>query len=110
MPTIEETEELMDDANCIFIWTTINGVNGYKIMSKRPGYEDKYIFLPAAGRRIGTELHGDVTYGRYWSATPDDTRTASQAYSLGFYSDDFGWGGDYDRCDGRSVRPVYVPE
>ena len=44
MPTKEECEELLE--NCTWNWTTQNGVNGYKVTSKKNGNS---IFLPAAG-------------------------------------------------------------
>ena len=46
MPTAEESEELMNEENCTWIWTTKNGVNGLKITSRKNG---NFIFLPAAG-------------------------------------------------------------
>lgn len=41
------------------------------------------VFLPAAGRRIGTDVRFVGSEGYYWSATPIDT---NYAYSLCFYS------------------------
>ena len=51
MPTDEEWQELCNTDNCSWTWTTIDGVNGYKVQSKKSGYSDKWIFLPAAGYR-----------------------------------------------------------
>lgn len=49
MPTIDEFYELL--GNCTWEWTTLNGFEGLKLQSRKPGYTDKSIFLPAAGYR-----------------------------------------------------------
>ena len=51
MPTEEESQELID--NCDWEWTTLNGVEGSKVTSRKNGNS---IFLPAAGWRYGTSL------------------------------------------------------
>lgn len=43
MPTLKEMEELIN--KCMWTWTTLNGVNGYKVV----GLNGNSIFLPAAG-------------------------------------------------------------
>ena len=99
MPTTEEQQELIN--NCTWTWTTQNGVNGYKVTSKKNGNS---IFLPAAGYRNGSSLYDAGSYGDYWSSS----LLASSpylAYELGFYSDYVGWYGS-DRYYGFSVRPV----
>lgn len=72
MPTLKEFNELM--ANCDGVWIKegdpeFGGVAGAKLTSKKPGYTDKYIFIPAAGCRFGSELYGAglCIYG--WSST-----------------------------------------
>ena len=47
MPTEAEWTELLQQ--CTWTWTSINLVNGYKITSKKTGYTDQWIFLPAPG-------------------------------------------------------------
>ena len=44
MPTREEFRELFE--KCKWTETTVNGVHGYKITSKVPGYKSNSIFLP----------------------------------------------------------------
>ena len=56
MPTVLEIEELCDSDNCKWTWTSQNGVNGFKVVSKIPGYEGKSIFIPAGGFYYGSEL------------------------------------------------------
>ncbi|MBR2475037.1 MAG: hypothetical protein IKB57_00655 [Bacteroidaceae bacterium] len=66
MPTAEEQEELMNEENCTWTWTSKNGVNGFKITSKKNG---KFIFLPAAGHHYLGNL-GDAGYScEYWSSS-----------------------------------------
>jgi len=72
MPTLEEFNELM--ANCDGVWIKegdpeFGGVAGAKFTSKKPGYTDKYIFIPAAGCRFGSELYGAGLCIYDWSAT-----------------------------------------
>ena len=98
MPTREEQQELIDD--CTWIWTTLNGVNGYRVV----GPNGNSIFLPAAGNRDGSSLNIAGSLGLYWSSTP------SVYYDYGAYGLDFGSSShymDYDNRDlGLSVRPV----
>ena len=101
MPTYEELNELC--TNCTWTWTTINGINGYKVQSKKSGYSDRWIFLPAAGCRYSTDLNYVGSYGGYWSCSLY-TDNPVDAYDLGFYSGNYGTD-DY-RYFGQSVRPV----
>ena len=66
IPTRDEWAELY--ANSTWTWTTYHGVLGGIITSTVSGYEDKFIFLPAAGRMDGTE-HTTQDAGCYWSST-----------------------------------------
>ena len=104
MPTDEEWTELRNTDNCSWTWTTIDGVNGYKVQSKKSGYTDNWIFLPAAGGRSGTDLYDVGSFGVYWSSSlnldyPDNARFVV-FYSEGVYRN------YYDRYYGLSVRPV----
>ncbi len=106
LPTIEEWEEIMNTSNCSWTWTSINGINGYKVQSRKVGYTSNWIFLSAAGYRGGGDLSGVGSYGLYWHSS---LRTASlspyNAYNLGFtsgYVDTY----TYGRYFGQSVRPV----
>ena len=104
LPTKAEFDELCNEDNCTWLWTTQGGKNGYKVISKRNGNS---IFLPAAVRRYGTspDRAGSRSSGFYWSSTPYYSRTYHHAYYLYFYSYDryTDWG---YRCNGLSVRPV----
>ena len=98
MPTKDEIEELHD--KCSWTWTTVNGVNGYKVI----GPNGNSIFLPAAGHRNGSGLIYRGTYGYYWSSSLD-VRYCYLAYDLYFY-DSYHDLSDSRRIDGLSVRPV----
>ena len=67
MPTEEELTELHEQ--CTWTWTTQNGVYGYKVTSKKSGYTNKSIFLPAAGYRLDGSLAWEGWYGHYWSSS-----------------------------------------
>ena len=103
MPTDAEWTELID--NCTWTWTTLNGVKGYKVRSKKTGYTDNWIFLPAAGYRGDDRALNSVgSNGYYWSSSLY-TDNPSHAYVVYFYSV------DVDRSNrrrylGQSVRPV----
>ena len=99
MPTKAEQDELRE--KCTWIWTTQNGVAGYKVTSKSNGNS---IFLPAAGYRYGSSLYSAGSYGYYWSSSLDTDRP-DYAYELYIYSDDVSKN-YYRRYSGCSVRPV----
>ena len=104
MPTDAEWTELRNTDNCSWTWTTIDGVNGYKVQSKKSGYTDNWIFLPAAGYRIDTYFYNVGSNGDYWSSSLN-TAYPDRAWGVYFYSDGVYRYDDY-RCYGLSVRPV----
>ena len=93
-----ELEELKEE--CTWTWTTQNGVKGYKVT----GPNGNSIFLPAAGRRIGSSLYYAGENGCYWSSTPYESNS-NGAYYWGFRSS-LRYLDDYYRYGGQSVRPV----
>lgn len=98
MPTKTEQDELR--TKCKWVWTTLNGVNGYKVI----GPNGNSIFLPAAGYMSEDALNDAGSYGRYWSSSLN-TDNPYSAYEVYFFSDDV-----YRFYNGRgnaqSVRPV----
>ena len=106
MPTYEEVQDLLD--NCTWEWqaagnTEFGGVAGFKVTSKKTGYTDKYIFLPAAGYRSGTGVKAAGSWDHYWSSSLDADYPRN-AYGLRFSSGSKDCGGG--RYYGDTVRPV----
>ena len=99
MPTHAEQVELNE--KCTWIWTTSNGVNGYKVV----GPNGNSIFLPAAGYRNGSGVNYAGSSGYCLSASLYEHFTTSAWYM--FFSSDYhnsyGYG---DRDRGRTVRAV----
>ena len=98
MPTKAEQDELR--TKCKWVWTTLNGVYGYKVI----GPNGNSIFLPVAGYMVGGTLYYAGSYGDYWSSSLY-TYNPGSAYYVSFSSIYVGWGYGH-RYDGRSVRPV----
>ena len=65
MPTKEEYDELRNPSYTNWIWTSKNGVKGYKVTSKTNGNS---IFLPAAGIFGSLDLSFAGSRGYYWSS------------------------------------------
>ncbi|MBQ7819254.1 MAG: hypothetical protein IJ341_06105, partial [Bacteroidales bacterium] len=101
MPTKAEQDELRDTNNCTWTWTTQNGVNGYKVTSKKNGNS---IFLPAAGYCSYSDLLSAGSVGNYWSSSLS-TGLSFNASDVYFVSDNVNWLGNY-RYYGRCVRAV----
>lgn len=99
LPTNEEIEELVN--KCTWQWISVNGVNGQKVT----GPNGNSIFLPAAGRRDGTEVDYRGSDGFYWSGTLFEGYS-SYAIRLNFSSGYHDWNLDDRRYNGHAVRPV----
>ena len=102
MPTDAELTELREQ--CTWTWTTQNGVYGYKVTSKKSGYTNKSIFLPAAGYHDGYSFTNTGSCGFFWSSSLY-TDYPSFAYKWNFCSDDVSRD-CLSRVFGFSVRPV----
>ena len=105
MPTQADCQELID--NCKLEKTEFNGILGYKATSKK--YEDRFIFLPAAGRRKDTDIdfRGDISF--CWSSSLyTDEPYGAYCLTLSYYSpESVDVNVDkYTRINGSSVRPV----
>ena len=105
MPTQADWQELID--NCKWEKTEFNGKDGYKVTSKK--YEDRFIFLPAAGRRKDTDINFRGEIGFCWSSSlyTDDPNNA-YCLILSYYSpESVDVNVEYrNRDHGLSVRPV----
>lgn len=101
MPTFDEWEELLNTDNCSWTWMSIDGVNGHKVQSKKPGYTDNWIFLPAAGCRRNDDLDDVGFYGYYWSSSLGTYHAYSIYFEWAVINGFVGF-----RYSGNSVRPV----
>lgn len=113
MPTFIELTELMQ--NCSWTWTTQNGVNGFLVTSRIPGFTDRSIFLPAAGARYNKTLYNKGLKGNYWSSSVH-TYYSYTAYDLYMDYDEeddsyhYIGMGYYNRDEALTVRPVCPSE
>lgn len=110
MPSEAECRELMD--KCNWKWTSLEGKDGYKIT----GPNGSWIFVPAAGLRLGKydQSRGVVT--DFWTSTPyisnEENWIDNAAYSCGANEDNRKKGlaiknnGVSGRFTGRPIRPV----
>jgi len=108
MPTKAEEQELID--NCTCIWTDnykSTGVAGKIFTSKKAGYTDKSIFIPAAGYVDNDNLLESGIGGTHWSSTFYNEND-DYAWFIYFRSDYVHTNYKY-RYRGRSIRPVYGP-
>ena len=104
MPTEEECMELSNPDNCYWTWTTIDGVKGRKVQSKKSGYTDNWIFLPAAGYREQYGFNNVGSQGAYWSSCISAEITTNACYMRFELNDRHS--GFRSRFFGLSVRPV----
>jgi hypothetical protein len=95
-PNIDQIHELLNPSNCIWTWTTQNGIDGYLITSVRNGNK---IFIPAAG-----SFSSPGNFGSYWSSTLY-LQGAGEAYTMAIYPAEYNTEFSI-RCCGQSVRPV----
>ena len=102
MPTKAEFQELLDNTNKE--WTRVNGVNGYKFTTKKEGFQNNSIFIPAAGRCSNGSVNGVVYYGDVWSSSLY-TSTPYEAWSVLFGDEGCNMCRD-SRYFGQSVRGV----
>ena len=103
MPTVDEYEELID--NCKWEWTNKDGVNGYKVTSKKNGNS---IFLPITGFRFYGDVQFRAINGIYWTSSLY-TANPYKAWCLEFnFSDVKVHYGDLtsNRFSGRCIRAV----
>jgi len=110
MPTYTEWTELLNVDNCTCTWVANyneSGISGALITSKKSGYTDKSIFLPASG-------YYDVTTGALTSSDKAycwipllyyGGENGSNALYVDFASGSYGVQ-NKERADGMPIRPV----
>lgn len=107
-PTLEEFIELGNNTDGVWIEQgdpEFGGVAGAKITSNKPGYTDKYIFIPAAGCRFLSELYGAGVACYNWTATLYNADVHRVYRNVLRYSPDIETRSD-GRAGGHTIRPV----
>jgi len=100
VPSVGEWQELMEQ--CTWNWTTRDGVAGYDVTSNLNG---KFIFIPAAGYKIGNSIADSSIFGRYWLGTCYIEYMPDSAASGLIKSDIISWISS-PRYMGLPIRPV----
>ena len=103
MPTVDDWQELSNETNNKWITNFKGtGVNGWTFTSKTD--TSKYIFIPAAGRRLDSSFSERGNYGYIWSSTSAETNLAYNTY----LSSDEGLNPSdtSERFMGFSIRPI----
>lgn len=104
IPLESEWTELVTECN--WSWVTESGTKGYRIESKRPEYQGRSIFLPAAGYKGGEDNPLNVNVkGYYWSASLDASKSKYAKYLL-FDSSSYSVSSSL-RISGYIIRPVF---
>lgn len=107
IPTGAEWEELCNRCNCMWEWTTVDDTPGCRVTSKKKGFTDRSIFLPAAGYFRAHAIEGAGASGYYWSSTRN-VPFADRAVCLYFVPNFIGIGNNGFRNGGFTIRPVCV--
>lgn len=101
MPTSEEVAELF--SNCTVTTGASDGMTGYYLTSKKTGYTDKQIFLPATGPSWDDNSGTRNMYGgSYWTSTSD----SSSVYKALGFGNSGSTPFSVKRGVGLSIRPV----
>lgn len=98
MPTKEECIELFE--KCEWKETTVNGIKGYRITSKVPGYKSNSIFLPCTSVLFRQLEDGDFDTGCYMTS---DLSTERTSLCVALYFDPIDSGSSDD------IRDYYKP-
>ena len=113
LPSFNEVEELIRE--CEFIWVKEKDVYGMLVTSNKEGYEDRSLFLPAAGRCWSNEnnsldYHDAVTdnnfYGYYMFNSSILDLSSSHVITLWFNMYNLNFINSNYLYSGFSVRPV----
>lgn len=99
VPTEKQWDELI--RNCKWTFTVLNGVRGYLVSSKKPGFEGRSLFLPSAGCAVGDNACSEGRDAYYWSSSLIEGRTGC-AWSL------FATSGHVYKIDSRTFLRQHV--
>lgn len=102
IPTTTQYYELLSNSN--FEWTTLDGINGYKITSKK---NNSWIFLPASG--YYSETSGLIYRNERGHYLLGNYNSTYKYLSYGFWFANGvtpSRGSTFSRCEGNTIRPV----
>ena len=105
MPSRAQFEELVNSLYTSVEWTTISGIKGIKVTSKK---NRQSIFLPAAGSYNEGTSAFEGLLGIYWTRTLR-LDWSGMAYQMAFYEQGTEMAEGY-RYSGAPIRPVVVQE
>ena len=97
MPTKDELKELIDNTNSVWVEDYKgSGVNGRKFTSKKEGYQDNSIFIPAAGTYFEGSEYDLNKFVDVWSSSlhtslPDNALTLHFSSGSIYVADDSGF-------------------
>ena len=104
MPSKEDFKELINGTNGEWVdnynWT---GIGGYKFANKEN--PSIFMFIPATGVRMDTEIYSVGLYGNCWTSTYDSTNS-NGAYQVLLYNDGSTRIQSNARINGQVVRPL----
>ena len=101
MPTRTEMNELFNNCSCS--WSTVNNIGGYRFTANN----GKFIFLPAAGYRIGGDLNDATLCGYYWTSSLYNDYNYDNAYCRSFQQNNSNTPTYKNRYYGMTIRPVH---
>ncbi len=96
IPSADEINELRND--CKWEWSELKGKKGYKVT----GPNGKYIFIPAAGKRVNYSLEDKNNRGYYRCSTP----SGSSSQILSLCQEYVALSTSYQSEEGYPIRPV----
>ncbi len=106
IPTLSQLSELINKKYTTCEWTTVNGVNGYRITSIIKGFEGNSIFLPATGYYDYNKVWDLGKRGRYWSSTLyGEQDIANPVGYIYFDASNINWW-EYEPYYGLPIRPA----
>lgn len=103
MPTSAEFQELID--NTTSEWTQVGDVYGRRFTSKKEGYQNNSIFIPASGTLSAFSAYVQEAFYCVWSSSLD-TSYPLDALTLNFTSSRVSADSSLNRCEGVVVRGV----
>ena len=104
IPTKDDFDELLNEKNCVWIWTKLNGMYGYKVISRKKCCEGNWVFFPAAGARIGMGYDRVGISGYYWTSSlyvSGPINAVMLSFDCNYHN--LGYG---NRYTGLPIRPV----